>query len=89
MTNKATTTETNNEVSGQVDQIVMRKPPQVRERLVIERKKNSVEWEPVGHPKNNEVEAKAVLAAMRVTESKKKYKGDLRLVKETREIIDA
>ena len=57
--------------------------------LVIERKAYGPEWEAVAFPKDDIDEAKQVLAKMRAAESAKKFPRPLRLVRETREYIDA
>lgn len=56
-------------------------------RLIIERKGTGLCWEVVAHPRNDIVEAKETLEWLRREENKRRYKGNLRLVRETREIL--
>ncbi len=56
--------------------------------LYIERKaKHRKVWEVIGYPRNNVPEAKTLLERLRKEERIKKFKGDLRLVRVTREIL--
>ena len=57
--------------------------------LVIERKTGGPDWEPFAFPKDDIEEAKRVLSVLREAEEKKRFKRPLRLVRETREYIDA
>lgn len=59
------------------------------ERFVIERKSTGLEWEPFGFPRNDIDEAIRTLNTLRRHEKGKRYEGRLRLVRETREVIDA
>lgn len=60
------------------------------ERIIIERKcKTSFNWDIVAYPRNDIEEAKATLKMLKDNERDKKYKGEFRIVRETREIINA
>lgn len=61
----------------------------VSTKLIIERKfpLSTGLWKNFAYPKDNIEEARKTLDYLREEEAKKKFKGELRLVRETREIF--
>ena len=57
-------------------------------RFFIERKHTNVGWDIIAHPRNDLPEALELLLTLREKEKTKRYKRPLRLIKETREIIE-
>lgn len=60
----------------------------IRTHFIIERKTPGSQWDTFAFPKNDLTEARRVLAALREAENQKVFKGELRLVRETREYLD-